>query len=180
MRAAVRRAAAVAGWLALAGCDQFARIGIAAPAVRDSGPPAASERDADVATPSDAGPLDAGAALADAGSADAGEDATMQCPNVQIAVCDPVKNLGCSSALMQQCAIDYLGNLTGYCIFQAPPRSVLGGDCLNTGVTESCPPTSTCYAARCQRIGLCDADCDAGQCCTGAIESTGFRVCGDC
>lgn len=162
--------------LTLASCDQFARVGVEQPAV-DPGPPDVPERDADVAMMIDAAPdatIDASVAF------DAGSDAAIECPKLDIAVCDPIENLGCSPSLAQQCAIDHLGTLTGYCIFSAPPMSVIGGDCLNTGVTESCPPTSTCYEARCQKICLCDADCDPGQCCADAVESTGFRVCGEC
>jgi hypothetical protein len=175
-----RAALVVLGWcIALASCDQFARVGVEPPAIVEPGPPAAPERDAGIAMANDAAAaVDATVAL-DA-SAHASSDAAVECPKVDIAICDPVVNLGCSASLMQQCTIDYLGTLTGYCIFSAPPMSAIGGECLNTGVTESCPPTSTCYEARCQRICLCDADCGSGQCCGDAVESTGFRVCGDC
>jgi hypothetical protein len=162
----VVRLAALIGCLGLASCDQFARVGV---------------REAEVTPPAperDAAPIESDAAGV-AGAGAGGSDAGAQCPPVEVAVCNPVANEGCPAPLGMQCAIDHLASLTGYCIFSAP-TSMFGAECLNTGVTESCPATSTCHAGRCQQICLCDADCDAAQCCTDPIESTGFKVCGDC
>lgn len=153
------------GCLVLASCDQFASVGTLA----------ASD---DAAVPD--GAMDAGrqgdAAMSDDGGSDAGAD----CRAVQIAVCNPVDNTGCSGALSMQCAIDYARTLTGYCIFGAPPAPGMVAECFNSGITESCPATFTCFRDQCERICLCDADCDEGKCCSQAIDATGFSVCGDC
>lgn len=149
------------GCFVLASCDQFARVG-----TLDSPAPA------DAMTPSDGG--------TDAAYEDGSADAGASCPPVAIEVCDPVKNRGCSGALGMQCAIDYAWPLTGYCIFLSPPAPGMTTECFNSGVTESCPPTFTCFADHCEKICLCDADCEAGSCCTQPVESTGFSVCGDC
>jgi hypothetical protein len=166
-RIGVRLAAALA-CLALAGCDQFARVGLAE---RDAGeaaaPPAAPEPDAgEPAARADAGatPLDAGMEL--------------ECAPIDVAVCNPVTNEGCAGTLQMQCAVDQLAILRGYCIFSSPPPGT--GGCINSGVTESCPPTFTCVVDQCQKLCLCDADCDEGQCCTQQVGSTGFKVCRDC
>jgi len=120
----------------------------------------------------------------DAGTTnDAGatNDGGAQCERVEVADCNPVTNEGCAASLMMQCAVNVAATLTGYCIFFSggPPPS-LGGACLNTGITESCPPKATCVAERCRTLCFCDTDCEAGQCCTEPLESTGFKICGDC
>lgn len=183
-----RRVAAVAGWVALLGCDQFAVIGQEQAVVIDSGVPPV--RDAMVVEPVDAtmsepdamvGPLDDAAV-----AGDAGPDGGAACPAVQIQGCNPVTNdfmgvEGCGPGFMQQCGIDQLSVLTGYCIFTSATPSQLGGACFNSGVTESCPPTSTCSAdGICREICLCDADCPLGQCCKEPVGATGFSLCGDC
>jgi hypothetical protein len=144
------------------GCDQFASIGV------QGGAGAAAEP-----------AIDAGSVTS---AHDAGSDAAIdagQCAEVAIAVCDPVKNKYCDPNFAMQCAIDLLNPLTGYCIFSAP-TSVLGGGCLNSGVTETCPPRSTCFSGTCATICLCDADCAAGSCCSEPVGDTGFSVCGEC
>lgn len=164
--------AAALACLSLAGCDQFARVGVQA----------SIEADASTPAPADGGGtalLDGDMATADGGE-DAAPDASAACPEVEIAICNPMKNTGCATGLSMQCAIDLAATLTGYCIYNAPPALGMGGECLNTGITESCPATFTCYAASCRKICLCDAECGAGQCCTDPVERTGFRVCGDC
>lgn len=108
----------------------------------------------------------------------AGDDGTDCGP--AIAACNPVTNEGCPDALGMHCAVDPAARLTGYCIFSTAPTPSPLGDCLNTGITESCPPTSTCRDGQCRELCLCDADCEAGQCCREPIESTGFKVCGEC
>ena len=153
--------------LLLASCDQFARVGTL-DSSSDAMPPAQPS--------ADGGAGDRDAAV----SQDGGRQGGARCPPVTIAVCNPVKNQGCSGAIGMQCAIDYAATLAGYCIFDAPPAPGMPAECLNTGVTESCPATFTCFADRCEKICLCDADCDAGRCCTQPIEATGFSVCSDC
>jgi hypothetical protein len=158
------RAVWLIGCILLAGCDQRASVGTIAP---DDG----------ATPPSDAG-HDAGAL--DAALEDAGRDAGEACPIVPFAVCDPVRNTGCSGALGMQCAIDYARTLTGYCIFMAPPTPGMLTECFNSGITESCPATFTCFQDRCERLCTCDADCDAGTCCNQPVDATGFSVCTDC
>lgn len=115
-----------------------------------------------------------------AGDSGSGNHTDAECALLEVAVCNPVTNEGCFDSLMMQCAVDPLATLTGYCIFYSGQSPMLGGDCLNTGVTESCPPTFTCVDGRCRELCFCDADCEAGQCCTEPLEGTGFKVCGDC
>jgi len=166
--------AAAATLALLLGCNQFAGIGTA------------DQEDQDVTTPSDAGPADAtapgdaGAHLADTGAVP--EDAAAQCvPPAVAGPCNPLTNEGCDATLSMQCAVDLLATVpTGYCIFSAPPPSTIGGACLNSGVTESCPPISSCVDGVCRALCLCDADCGDGLCCTRALENTGFEVCRDC
>lgn len=165
-RAPARRAAAGLACLlllsVLAACDQFARVGIQD--VAASGAPSLPSVDA--GRVHDAGVI-----------ADAGPDPVAECPEVVIAVCNPVTNEGCSAGLDMQCGIDLTAPLTGYCVFIAPPAVGMPDECLNTGVTESCPATTACFAGKCHGICLCDADCDAGQRCSEPIEGTGFSVC---
>lgn len=155
------------GCALLAGCDQFASVG-----VLTTSPDAALAIDSDAMA---GGAADA--TIDDAGRGDGGVD---RCPEAAIAVCDPIQNIGCPSGLSMQCAIDYAARLTGYCIYNAPPALGMSGECLNTGITESCPPQFTCFAERCAKICLCDAECGAGQCCSQPIDRTGFSVCSDC
>jgi hypothetical protein len=173
--------------LATAGCDQFARVGVAATELDD-------EMDAgDVPLPDgpDPGAGDVpqpGSGVADSGTPgpldpDSGvpaSDAGVQCPRPEVAVCDPVLNQGCSATLQMQCAVDLLApGLAGYCIFRGttPPD---GGACFNSGVTEDCLPTNTCYGGQCRKLCYCDADCGAGQCCSLRVGNYGFGACGDC
>jgi hypothetical protein len=94
-------------------------------------------------------------------------------PEVQ--VCNPVTNDGCLEPM--QCAVDLASDvLTGYCIFNGP----VGVGCFNSGVTESCPPKSTCFDFECRTLCFCDDDCDAGQCCVDPIGTLGFKACGAC
>jgi hypothetical protein len=95
-----------------------------------------------------------------------------------VALCNPVTNDGCPPSM--QCAVDLGADvLAGYCIFSAPMDMPDGG-CFNSGVTESCPPTSTCFDFQCRTLCFCDADCEKGQCCVEPVGSFGFKVCGDC
>jgi len=112
-------------------------------------------------------------------SGTAGDPGT-ECAPANIEGCNPVTNEGCAEALMMQCAVDFLATSTGYCIFYSGPTPVPGGECFNSGVTESCPPTFACVDSKCRELCFCDADCEAGQCCVEPLESTGFKVCGDC
>jgi hypothetical protein len=99
--------------------------------------------------------------------------ATSCSPEVQL--CNPVTNEGCPPSM--QCAVDLAWDvLAGYCIFSSPPMP----GCFNSGVTESCPPSQTCFDFECRTLCFCDADCDAGQCCKEPIGTLGFKVCGDC
>ena len=132
---------------------------------------------------SGAGGSDAGAGSSASGGTDAthepdaamtGDAGTSCSPDVQ--ACNPVTNDGCPDAM--QCAVDLASDvLAGYCIFSSPP---MDGGCFNSGVTESCPPTSTCFELECRTLCLCDADCEAGQCCKDAVGDRGFKVCGAC
>ena len=89
--------------------------------------------------------------------------------------CNPVTNAGCPPTM--QCAVD-LGSdmLAGYCVFSTP----MPGGCFNSGLTESCPPTETCFEFECRTLCFCDDDCKEGQCCVDPVGTLGFKVCGDC
>jgi len=101
------------------------------------------------------------------------EPAASCAPEVQ--VCNPVTNEGCPEPM--QCAVDLASDvLAGYCIFNGP----VGAGCFNSGVTESCPPTSTCFDFECRTLCFCDADCEAGQCCVDPVGTLGFKACGAC
>lgn len=174
------RVAALACCIALVGCDQFARIGTEQAAPPEPEPDAMAELDAMIIEP-DAMIIDPDAAI----DTDAGPDAGSQCPDVHFDVCNPVTNeffvAECGPSFNQQCGIDQFSMLVGYCVFASETPATLGGACFNSGVTESCPPTSTCSAdGICRKICLCDADCVAGQCCTEPVGATGFSMCGDC
>jgi hypothetical protein len=169
--------------IACIGCDQFAAVGIRDPERATAGAPARPDgggagdgADHDAATPTDGGSNDAGPAN-DAGAID---HAGAQCAPVAVTDCNPVTNEGCPASLMMQCAVNHAAVLTGYCIFFSGPPPAFGDACLNTVVTESCPPTSTCVVDRCRELCFCDSDCEAGQCCAEPLEATGFKVCGDC
>jgi hypothetical protein len=110
----------------------------------------------------------------------AASDSDAECARAAVDVCNPVTNEGCLDSLSMQCAVDYASHLTGYCIFYSGQSPTPGVDCLNTGVTESCPPTSACVDGQCRELCLCNADCEAGTCCTQRLEDTGFKVCGAC
>lgn len=101
-------------------------------------------------------------------------DAGASCaPDVQ--VCNPVTNEGCPEPM--QCAVDLASDvLTGYCIFNGP----VGVGCFNSGVTESCPPKSTCFDFECRTLCFCDDDCEAGECCVDRVGTLGFKACGAC
>lgn len=150
----------------LLGCEQFALVGVLP---RD----AASDDDSngddlDAALDEDA-PSDAGSTARDAG----------RCMR-DVAVCDPIANTGCSETLSMRCAPDLAApRLAGYCTFDGPiPDS--GIECLNTVVTESCPPTTTCHEGECRTLCFCDADCGKGQCCSEPLGEYGFAVCAPC
>lgn len=96
----------------------------------------------------------------------------------KVEFCNPVTNEGCPPST--QCAVDFTAaTLAGYCIFSAP-MPMLDGSCFNSGVTESCPPSATCFEFQCRSLCFCDADCTQGQCCVDPVGSLGFKVCGDC
>jgi hypothetical protein len=155
----------------LAGCDQFARVGVMAADAATGSPSVPSANGGAAGEPDIATAEDAGAEPQDAGS---------ECTPVDIAVCNPVTNEGCPGSLAMQCAVDWAATLSGYCIFSSPPPVAGADTCFNSGVTESCPPTFTCVVDQCRRLCLCDADCEQGQCCTEEVGSTGFHVCRDC
>jgi hypothetical protein len=160
------------GCFVLASCDQFARVG-APSELPDAVAPHRDGGDGGLGSEGDATVEDSGR---DAGERDGGEG----CASVVIAICDPIKNEGCSGALGTQCAIDYVAMLKGYCIFASPPAPGMLTECFNSGITESCPATFTCFADRCEKICLCDSDCEPGRCCSRSVAATGFSVCGDC
>jgi hypothetical protein len=161
-------------------CDQFAVIGTESPKSATTGAPSRPQGNAGEPARSDAAvPNDAGSSR-DSGTSN-GSDAGAKCTRADVAECNPVTNEGCSASLMMQCAVDVNATLKGYCVFfSGGPPPALGGACLNTGVTESCPPTSTCVVDKCRKLCFCAADCEAGQCCKEPFGSTGFNVCGDC
>ena len=128
--------------------------------------------DPDATVPDDAGSTTDASTTNDAGT---------ECVPPAVTDCNPVTNEGCAASLAMQCAVNFAATLTGYCIFfSGGPPPTLGGACLNTGVTESCPGTATCVVDTCRKLCLCDTDCEAEQCCTDPLDSTGFKVCGDC
>jgi hypothetical protein len=127
-------------------------------------------------------PSGAGGDADDPGHPDASPDAhvTPGCARPDVATCNPVTNDGCLAELQQQCAADLLSDtLAGYCIFSAPAPAP-DGSCLNTGVTESCPPTQTCVDGLCRALCFCDDDCEEGRCCADPVGDHGFKACGDC
>jgi hypothetical protein len=173
----------MAACLATAGCDQFARVGVAATELggdMDAGDGASpGSPPPDAQDPGAGDVLEPPAPVADSGPP-APSDAGLQCPQPDVAVCNPVINEGCPTALQMQCAVDLLApGLAGYCIFQGMTL-MDGGACFNSGVTEDCPPTNTCYGGQCRKLCFCDADCDAGQCCSLRVGNYGFGACGDC
>jgi hypothetical protein len=97
-----------------------------------------------------------------------------------VAMCDPVHNTGCNALLQQQCDLgtSLTGMPTGNCVFNSGSEG--GGACIATPVTESCPPRSTCVSGACRSLCFCNADCDAGQCCSEPSGIAGFTLCGPC
>jgi hypothetical protein len=94
-------------------------------------------------------------------------------------VCDPIKKTGCSRELGMQCDVDLAAQtLAGVCVFSA--KSMDPAHCENIPPTESCEPGKTCVEGDCQKICLCDADCDAGECCTHPLGSAGWKSCKAC
>lgn len=154
--------------IVLASCDQFASVG-----VEEAGTGGAS-------LTGGIGGSAAGGAGADANERDAevidAEIDAGSCPQVDIAVCDPIKSSVCSGAVNMYCTVEYTAHLTGACVFYAPPT---GPDCLNALGTETCDPTFTCFGPKCRKICLCDSDCEAGHRCDEPIPNTGFSVCSE-
>lgn len=170
-----------------------------------SGEAGGTAGDEDVAGQGSAATTDALPSSSSGGSA--GAESVLGC-DAEIDGCNPVRNEGCPAELEMQCAIDLAAKATGYCIFSAPESGNAGMGtagtpagvgampvppaaspsttttsttaCFNSGVTESCEPKSTCYSGECRTICLCDADCDAGGCCSDPVGDTGFKVCGAC
>jgi len=94
-----------------------------------------------------------------------------------VTVCDPTMEGGCPD--LMQCVIDMMApTAAGVCAFSTP----MGEDfCFSTPMmTESCPPTFTCYWGICQELCLCDEDCSTGRCCGDPIGDKGFKLCADC
>jgi hypothetical protein len=144
-----------------------------APAPSDAGAPA---RDSSLSSVDPASIPDRVRAPSD--PADAASDAAATCVPPAVTGCNPVTNDGCAPELQMQCAVDVAApSPTGYCIFSAPMDA---GACFNSGLTESCPPTTTCVGGECRPLCFCDADCEEGKCCAEPIGITGFNVCGDC
>jgi hypothetical protein len=174
--------------------DDGASDGAAGSAATPAADDAAAGDDGERADAGSASPADARAG-ADAASDGAGDgdgyrddttpDASSEpagggaCVELTIANCNPITNTGCAAELMMQCAVDVLAAVpSGYCTFSSPPMP--GQPCLNIGLTESCPPTTTCVAGECRPLCFCDDQCDQGQCCVEPIGTQGFKVCGDC
>ncbi len=90
--------------------------------------------------------------------------------------CDPTIEGGCPD--LMQCVIDLLAPTpTGYCVFSTPMGA---GMCVGSPMTESCPPTFTCFGGFCQELCLCDEDCSTGRCCGEPVGAQGFKLCADC
>jgi hypothetical protein len=147
-------------------------------------PPATSGDDAGSDEGSDVGggPA-AGAEAGVGGGVDSGAkpsaDASASNCAPKVDGCNPVKNEGCLAELGMHCTVDPLAfTLAGYCIFSATQDG--GTGCLNTFVTESCPPKSTCFEGQCQKLCFCNSDCDPGECCAEPLGSLGFKVCNKC
>ncbi|MET0284600.1 MAG: hypothetical protein ABW352_09030 [Polyangiales bacterium] len=109
--------------------------------------------------PSDATVADGG--RRDAGRADAGGN--MCTPVTAPAVCDPVKNTGCS--LFLRCDLDPAASTpAGRCLFTGLS---LGGECTANALSTTCEVGSTCVDGACRKTCYCNADCGAAQKCTG-------------
>jgi hypothetical protein len=94
-------------------------------------------------------------------------------------MCDPLKNTGCVAELGMQCDVDLVAtSLAGVCVFKAAPTDPAG--CQNIPPTESCEPGTTCVEGNCQKVCLCDDDCDAGTCCKHPLGSGGWKSCTAC
>ena len=147
------------------------------------------------AAPSAPAPKDSGAAVSDAGvrsqpsepDADGGGSA----PGTSVAGggcgstasipgCNPITNEGCAGELGMQCDVDLSAPTpSGVCVFSSPSPNP--GACLNIPPTESCPAGQTCVGfSTCQKVCLCDADCDAGDCCSEPLAGSGFKTCKAC
>ena len=94
--------------------------------------------------------------------------------------CDPIRNTGCLAELGMQCDVDLaMTKPSGVCVFSAPPTDP--NSCINIPPVETCPAGQSCIGGRqCQRICLCDSDCDAGECCSERIGNSGFKSCRPC
>jgi hypothetical protein len=122
---------------------------------------------------------DDGSGIGDASTDDAPDNMTTEggvCSGAA-AICDPVRNTGCSA--LQQCDV-YPYQTTppsGLCVLASPAE---GGPCLSTIFTESCPPSFTCVNGDCRELCFCSADCPTGQCCSDTSGPPGFTLCRPC
>jgi hypothetical protein len=144
-------------------------------------PNAASALDAGF--PSDPPPIDAGSTrVSPAVDASAPNGLTQGgCgQSAQIAVCDPIRNSGCSRTLGMQCDVDLgASTLRGQCVFSTQPAAA--SSCINIPPTESCPAGQTCVDGdKCHSVCLCDTDCESGKCCKQPLGNAGFKLCGPC
>jgi hypothetical protein len=141
----------------------------------DAGEPSsADEGDDDVpVVVRDASTLDA-TVRSDAGSADAGKaDAGNKCgPDKALAMCDPVKNTGCT--LVWQCDLNTAGTAqAGRCVLFNPLS--LGG-CGADDLSTTCAGGSACISNACQQLCYCDSDCDMGKKCKGTAPGAAGPV----
>lgn len=153
-----------------------------APAAQ-GGSPAAPAGGSGSADPMDAGmPAPSSTAAPDSGPpAQAGASAAQGCGRAaNMDDCNPISNEGCTSELGLQCDVDMTSTEPrGICVFSAPAPD--GGTCLNIPPTETCPAGQTCVDfTACRKVCLCDDDCDAGDCCSEKLGSSGWKTCGKC
>lgn len=90
--------------------------------------------------------------------------------------CDPTVEGTCPD--LMQCVIDLLApTAAGVCVFSTPMGEEM---CFSSPMTESCPPTFTCFWGVCEEMCLCDEDCSTGRCCGEPVGDQGFKLCADC
>lgn len=107
---------------------------------------------------------------------DDGEEAGVCAPpTTPFAVCDPVRNTGCSFIVRCDVNTDTKGE--GRCV----GLGALGENafCTSASWTDTCSATLTCISNKCRKLCFCNADCGS-ECCTEDVGSTGFKVCAAC
>ena len=135
-------------------------------------------------TDASAGQNSAGGVAPDAspsGGGGTGGTSTGCQPPAPVAVCDPIRNIGCLLPV-SFCDIDPTQSApTGRCVFPPNPPPA-GTTCEVTIPSESCPPLSSCVNGACRKLCYCDADCPVAECCTEPAPGPprAFKVCAPC